>query len=99
MLKLTFEMYKKVFFLIFFGYIKTENNYYLSYQEIFWREARERYQNLSKEEKYSRRKKAQGRYWNVTEEEKEKRCKKFFSEEPKQKIVQYRKKYCLTHNR
>ena len=33
MLKLTFEMYKKVFFLIFFGYIKTENNYYLSYQE------------------------------------------------------------------
>ena len=34
MLKLTFEINKKVFFLIFFGYIKTENNYYLSYQEV-----------------------------------------------------------------
>ena len=30
------------------------NNYYLSYQEIVWKEARERYQNLSEEEKCKR---------------------------------------------
>ena len=38
------------------------------------KEARERYQNLSEEEKNKRRKKARKRYENFTEEEKEKKA-------------------------
>ena len=49
------------------------NKYYQKHKERFWKEARERYQNLSEEEKDKTWKKAQERHQNSTEEEKEKK--------------------------
>ena len=46
------------------------NKYHQKHKERLRKEAREKYQNLSKEEKDKRRKKAQERYQNLTEEEK-----------------------------
>ena len=48
------------------------NKYYQKHKKRLWKEARERYQNLS-EEKDKRQKKAWERYQNFTDEEKEKR--------------------------
>ena len=39
-LKLIFELYKKVFFIIFFLYIKVANNYYQKHKERLEKEAR-----------------------------------------------------------
>ena len=50
------------------------NRYYQKHEEKIRKEARERYQNLSEEEKSKRRKKARKRYDNFTEEEKEKKA-------------------------
>ena len=36
---------------------------------------------------------------NLTEEEKEKKCNNFFSLKQKQKLVEYRRNYYLTHNK
>ena len=58
------------------------------------KEARERYQNLSEDEK--RWKKARKRYQNFTEEEKEKRRQ--YYQERKKKLAEYRK-YYLTHKK
>ena len=41
----------KVFFIIFFLYVKMVNNYYQKHKERLRKEARERCQNLSEEEK------------------------------------------------
>ena len=46
------------------------NKYHQKHKERLRKEARKKYQNLSKEEKDKRRKKAQERYQNLTEEEK-----------------------------
>ena len=50
------------------------NKYYPTHKEKLQKEAHERYQNLSEDEKDKKAKKAQERYQNFTEEEKEKRC-------------------------
>ena len=72
-------------------------NYYHKHKEKPQNDARERYQNLSEEEKYKRRKKARERYQNFTEEEKEKKRNKNLSEEQKNKLAEYRRNYYLTH--
>ena len=46
--------------------------YYQKHREKLWKEARERYQNLSEEETNKREKKTRERYQNFTEKEKEK---------------------------
>ena len=48
------------------------NNYCQTHKERLRKEAREKYQNLSKEGKGKRCKKAHGRYQNLIKEEKEK---------------------------
>ena len=53
-----FEAYKKIFFIIFFLYIKMVNKYYQKDKERLRIEARERYQNLSEEEKVEKGKKS-----------------------------------------
>ena len=58
---------------MFFVYVKMVNKCYQKHNERLWKEAHERYQNLSEEEKDKRRKKTRERYQNFTEEEKEKR--------------------------
>ena len=78
------------------------NTYYQKHQEKLQKEARERYQNLSEEEKDKRQKKARDRYQNLSEE-KEKKCQyhcehnKTLSEEEKQKQVEYMRNYYLAH--
>ena len=54
MKKLIFKAYKKtdkIFFKMFFLYIKMSNNYYQKSKERLPKKARERYQNLSEKEK------------------------------------------------
>ena len=46
-----------------------QNKYYQKTNEKLQKEARERYQNLSEEEKEKKRKKARDRYKNLSEEE------------------------------
>ena len=46
------------------------NNYHLKHKKRLRKEAREKYQNLSEEEKDKRQKKARERYQNLTEDEK-----------------------------
>ena len=65
------------------------NNYYQKHKERLWKEARERYQNLSEEKKDKRRKNTREKYQNPTNEEKEKRCKKNFSGKKMQNLVEY----------
>ena len=79
--------------------MKTTNNYYQKNKEELWKEACERYQNLSKEEKDKRLKKARERYQNLTEEEKEKRRNKNLSEEQRKKLAECRRNYYLTHSK
>ena len=67
------SVYKKLikyFFTIFSIY---ENGKYLKHKEKVRKEAHERYQNLSEEEKEIRQKRAQDIYQNLSEEEKEKK--------------------------
>ena len=69
------------------------NNYYLKQKQKFQKEARERYQDLSEEEKEKRGKKARERFYrkfyqNFTEEE-----------EQKQKLAEYRRNFYLTRNK
>ena len=47
-----------------------KNKYYQKHKERLRKEAGERYQNLSKDEKNKRRNKVRERYQNFTEEEK-----------------------------
>ena len=47
------------------------NKYYQKHKERLRKEARERYQNLSEEEKGKRRKKVRDRYQNLPEERKQ----------------------------
>ena len=49
------------------------NNFYQKCKQSLQKEARERYQNLSEEEKDKRPKKAREKYQKFTEQEKEKR--------------------------
>ena len=49
------------------------NTYYQKHKERLLKEARERYQNLSEEEKNNRQKKSRERYQSFIEEEKGKR--------------------------
>ena len=58
-------------FYIFFS-IDKNDKYYQKHKERLAKEARERYQNISDEEKNKRQKEARERYQNFTEEEKEK---------------------------
>ena len=53
------------------------------------------YQNLSKEERDKRQKKAQVRYQSFTEEEKEKRYQHYV--ERKKRLPDYRRNYYLAH--
>ena len=48
--------------------------YYQNHNERLQKKVRERYQNLSEEEKNKRQKKAQERHQNFTEEEKKKKA-------------------------
>ena len=73
------------------------NKYYQMHKERLRKETRERYQNLSEEEKDKKQKKAWERYQHFTEEEKEKRCQ--FYQECKQKLPEYRIHYYLTHKK
>ena len=76
MIKLLFKKYKKAdqnVFLNFFLYIKMTNKYYQKKKEKLQKEARQRQQNLSDEEKNKRCQYARERYRNLSEEEKEKK--------------------------
>ena len=59
------------------------NKYYQKHKKRLQKEARERYQSLSEEEKYKREKKVWQRYQNHPEVQ-------------KQKLLEYMKKYCFT---
>ena len=48
---------RRTFFIIFFPHIQVKSNYYQKHNERFPKEVRERYQNLSEEEKGNRQKK------------------------------------------
>ena len=63
----------KIFFIIFFIYIKMTTNYHEKHKEKLWKEPCERYKNLSEEKKDTRWKKARERYQNPSEEEKSKK--------------------------
>ena len=72
------------------------NKYYQKHKEMLWKEAREKYQNISKEENDKRQRRPET-YQNLSEEEKEKKCQyhcnynKNLSEEQKQKQVEFRR--------
>ena len=67
------------------------------YKERLQQEARERYQNLSEEEKEKRQKKARERYQNVSKEENKKGHQYYL--ECKKKLSDYRRNYYLTHQK
>ena len=74
------------------------NKYYQKHKQKWQEKARERYQNLSEEEKDKRKKKkAQERYRNFTEEKKGKRRQ--YYQERKQKLTDYRRNDHLTHKK
>ena len=64
---------KKYNFIIFFLCIKMVNKYYIKKQKKLWKEARERYQNLSETEKEKKCQYHRERNKNLSEEEKEKK--------------------------
>ena len=68
--------------------------YYQKHTEKIRKAARERYKNLSEEEKDKRQKK---RYQNFTEEEKEKRPQYF--QERQKKLPDCRRNYYLAHKK
>ena len=61
------------------------------------KKAEEGYQNLCEEEKDKRRKRARERYQNFTAKEKEKTCQ--YNQERKNKLLNYRRNYYLTHKK
>ena len=73
------------------------NKYYQKHKEILRKEARERYQNLSEEEKDKRRKKVRERYLNFTKVEKAK-MRQYYHER-KRKLPDYRRKFYLVHKK
>ena len=79
------------------------NNYYWGHKERLRKEAREKYQNLSEEEKCKMQRKARERYQNFTEEEKGKKHQyyrernKSLSEEQKQKLVEPGRNHHIIH--
>ena len=83
------------------------NKYDQKHKEKLQREAHEKYRNLPNEKTKTKRKqkKVQGRYQNFTEEDKEKKCQyycdssKILSREQKQKLVEYRRNYYISHNK
>ena len=78
------------------------NKYKKKNKENLQKEAQEKYQDLSEEDRVKRWKKAPERYKNLSEEEKEKKGQnhwdqnKSLSEEEGQKKVEYTKNYYLT---
>ena len=94
-----------MFLIFFYTSIKMVNKSYQKNIEKLWKEARERYQNISEGEKEKRWKKAQDRYKNLSKEEKEKNHQyhcdqnKNLSEEEKQKKVEYMRNYYLSHKK
>ena len=62
------------------------NDYYQKHKEEFWKEAPERHQNLSEEEKAKKRQYNRQRIKNLSEEEKKKK-------------VEYMKNYYLAHKK
>ena len=93
---LLFKVYKKNIYL-FFVYIEMVNNYYQKHKERVRKEVIERYQDLSEEEKDQIGRKSWEKYQNFTEEEKEKRHQYYW--EYKEKLLDYRKNYYLTHEK
>ena len=80
-----------------------KNNHYQKHKERLRKEVREKYQNLSEEKKG--KKSPDKDIQNFTEKEKEKKCQyhrelnKNLSKEQKQKLVEYRRNYYITHNK
>ena len=75
---------------MFFLYIKIAKKHYQKHKEKLQKEARERYQSFSEDEKYKKCQYAHERYRNLSEEEKEKkrqygrkRCKNLLQDEPR----------------
>ena len=88
----------------FFLYIKITNNYYQKHKENLQEETHKRYQNISAEEKEKNEKnpkKISKFYWRRREKKRRyhRECNKNFSEEQKQKIVDYRRNYYIRHNK
>ena len=83
-------------------YVKMTTNYHQKHKEKLWKEARERYQNLSQQKKIKGEKK-QERYQNLTEEEKKLQyhCErnKNLTGNQKKKVVEYRINYYIRHNK
>ena len=84
-------------FFFFFYVLKIKNNYYQYNKQELWKEACERYQYLSEEERDKKHKKIWERYQNFNEEENKKLRNKNLSEEAKQKLPEYRRNYYLIH--
>ena len=97
-----FTAYEKIE--IFFLYIKTISKYQ-KHKERFWKEARQKYQNLSEVENDKMWKEAHKRCQNFTKEDKEKKCQYYHehdkncSEEQMQKLFEYRRNYYITYNK
>ena len=108
------------FFCIYKKWLKTIKKFFISFCINVWKcfiniikqnkeklqnEAREKYQNLSKEEKEKRqkKKKAQDKYKKLSGEEKGKKCQYHFDpnknlfEDEKQKKVEYMRNYYFAH--
>ena len=89
----------------FFLYITIVNHCYQKQKERLWKEAHEKYQNLSEEEINKKLKKAWEKYQNLTDEEKEKKLhyhlerNKNLSEEQRKKLVEYRRNDYVTYNK
>ena len=76
-----------VFYNFFFVYIKVVNKYYQKHKENLQKEGRERYENLSEEEKEKKK------HQHHCERNKN------LSEEEKQEKVEYMRDYYLLHKR
>ena len=72
------------------------NKHYQKHKERLRKEAHERYENLSKEEKIKGEKKLE-KDIKISLKKKKKRCQ--YYQEPKQKLPEYRKNYYLTHKK
>ena len=75
------------------------NNYYQKHKEKLQKEAGERYQNLSEGEKDERRKRLEKDIKLLLTKKRRKRRNKNLSQEEKQKLAEYRRNYCLKHNK
>ena len=73
------------------------NKYYQKHKERLKKEPRERYHNISKEEKDKRWKETPEGYQNFTKEEKEKRYQ--YYSEVKKRLPDYSRNYYLAHKK